>query len=70
MGVVHLKTDSFELYEYSKESVESSSFKIQEDIGDIYLEGLDISEDINNIQTTFEIKHLREGRSIKYLRFG
>jgi len=69
-GVVHLKTDSGDLYNYTKEIVGSSNFKIQKDIEDIYLEGLSIDEDINNIQTTFEIKYLREGRSIKYLRFG
>lgn len=67
-GVVHLKTDSLQLYEYTKESVESSDFRIQKDIEDIYLEGLSMNEDINEIQTTFEIKHLKEGRSIKYLR--
>jgi tRNA (guanine-N7-)-methyltransferase len=69
-GVVHLKTDSAQLYEFTKESIESCDFKIQKDIKDIYLEGLSLDEDISEIQTTFESKHLKEGRSIKYLRFG
>jgi tRNA (guanine-N7-)-methyltransferase len=69
-GVVHLKTDSDDLYEYTKEVVTDSDFKIQQDIEDIYLEGLNLNPDINEIQTTFEKKHLKKGRSIKYLRLG
>jgi tRNA (guanine-N7-)-methyltransferase len=68
-GVVHLKTDSDDLYKYTKEVVTDSDFKIQQDIEDIYLEGLNLNPDINEIQTTFEKKHLKKGRSIKYLYF-
>jgi len=69
-GVVHLKTDSKGLYEYTLESVKSSDFGIEEKIEDIYLEGLKINPDIHQVQTTFEKKHLNAGKSIKYLRFS
>jgi tRNA (guanine-N7-)-methyltransferase len=68
-GVVHLKTDSKELFEYMIETVGDSDFRIVKKVEDIYLEGLILHPDINEIQTTFEKKHLRNGKSIKYLNF-
>jgi tRNA (guanine-N7-)-methyltransferase len=68
-GVVHLKTDSKELFEYTIESVQISEFSIVKKVEDIYLEGLNLHPDINEIQTTFEKKHLKNGKSIKYLSF-
>jgi tRNA (guanine-N7-)-methyltransferase len=68
-GVVHLKTDSKELFEYTIESVQDSEFSMIKKVEDIYLEGLNLHPDINEIQTTFEKKHLKNGKSIKYLNF-
>lgn len=68
-GIVHLKTDSKELFEYTIEVVKDSGFSLVKKVEDIYLEGLKLHPDINEIQTTFEEKHLKEGRSIKYLQF-
>jgi tRNA (guanine-N7-)-methyltransferase len=68
-GVVHLKTDSKELFEYTIESVQDSEFSMIKKLEDIYLEGLNLHPDINEIQTTFEKKHLKNGKSIKYLSF-
>jgi tRNA (guanine-N7-)-methyltransferase len=68
-GVVHLKTDSKELFEYTIESVQDSEFSMIKKLEDIYLEGLNLHPDINEIQTTFEKKHLKNGKSIKYLNF-
>ena len=69
-GVIHLKTDDDQLFEFTKESVRESKLKILEEVGDVYLEGSNICSDINEIQTTYEEKHLKEGRSIKYMRIG
>jgi tRNA (guanine-N7-)-methyltransferase len=66
-GVVNLKTDSQGLYEYTLEQIEKKKLKILENQVDIYELG-DI-EDITDIQTTFEKKHLEKGKTIKYLRF-
>ena len=65
-GVVNLKTDSQSLYEYTLEQIEERKAKILENQRDIYKEG-DI-EDVTDIQTTFEKKHLEKGKTIKYLR--
>lgn len=66
-GVVNLKTDSQGLYEYTLEQIGERNLKILENQIDIYGEG-DI-EDITDIQTTFEKKHLEKGKTIKYLSF-
>lgn len=69
-GVVHLKTDSQELFDYTVNTVREFGFTLIKRVEDIYLVGLNLSGDINEVQTTFEKKHLAEGRSIKYLQFS
>jgi tRNA (guanine-N7-)-methyltransferase len=65
-GVVNLKTDSQSLYEYTLKQVVEEELKIEEDCRDIYSEGN--IENVTDIQTTFEKKHLEKGKTIKYLR--
>ena len=65
-GVVHLKTDSDELYEYTLGVIEDMRLRVLENIEDIYSNG-DIPN-LTDIQTTFEKKHLEDGKKIKYLR--
>jgi tRNA (guanine-N7-)-methyltransferase len=67
-GVVHLKTDSDELYEYTLEVIEDMGLNVLENMLDIYSNG-DIPN-LTDIQTTFEKKHLEDGKSIKYLKFN
>lgn len=67
-GVVHLKTDSEGLYRYTKDVINELGLKIDKDIVDVYVYR-DL-EDITDIQTTFEKKHLSEQKEIKYLRFS
>ena len=67
-GIVNLKTDSDKLYEFTLENVRSMGLKIEEDILDIY-GGREI-ENVTDIQTTFEKKHLNDGKRIKYLRYS
>lgn len=66
-GVIHLKTDSDGLYEYTKETIKDMQLNIQEDIPDIY--DLGDLENLTDIQTMFEKKHLDDNKSIKYIRF-
>lgn len=66
-GVVNLKTDSQGLYEYTLEQIEGRKLRILENQIDIYGEG--DTEDVTDIQTTFEKKHLEKGKTIKYLSF-
>ncbi len=66
-GHIHLKTDSRELYEFTKEVLEEHNAQIIDDVHDIYTEGeapypLDI-------KTFYEKSHLEDGRTISHLEF-
>ena len=68
-GVVHLKTDSNLLFEYSKQSIENypatNLLKVSDNIYDIDLPHPDL-----DILTYYEKQHLAENKTIKYLCFG
>jgi hypothetical protein len=55
------------LYEYTLEEIAERKARILQNQRDIYKEG-DI-ENVTDIQTTFEKKHLEKSKKIKYLRF-
>lgn len=66
-GIIHLKTDSPELYEFTLEVMETydkAKLVIQQD--DIYSKELIMPE--LNFKTYYENMHLRDGRKIKYIR--
>lgn len=63
-GVLHLKTDSDSLYEYSRDVMEERGELIA-DIDDLY--ALENVDEVLKIKTPFELKHLADGRTIKYL---
>lgn len=65
---INLKTDSLELYEFTKEVIQVQGLKLKEDISDIY--AMTMVPDILNIQTFYERKHLAENRTITYLKFA
>ena len=64
-GVMHLKTDSDVLYEFSKVSIVEFGCEIIDDHPDIYAEG--VTHKTHYIQTHYEKMHLKIGRIIKYL---
>ena len=67
-GIVHLKTDSELLYEFTLEVIHSdTSCQILSAHPDIYAGPLEFPE--LEHKTYYEKKHLAEGRKIKYLRF-
>lgn len=66
-GTIHLKTDSDDLYNFSKKAVENFGGEIISFVDDIYNERAD--DELLTIQTDFESKHLEEDKSIKYLQF-
>lgn len=66
-GIVNLKTDSQELYEYTLEVIQEHNCKIVHNITDIYGKGLATGP--LAIQTFYEKMHLAEGRKINYLAF-
>jgi tRNA (guanine-N7-)-methyltransferase len=66
-NLVHLKTDSKELYEYTLEVLEEQKIKILYQNDDIYAQPLDFPE--LEIKTFYEEMHLEDKRTIKYIQF-
>lgn len=66
-GMIHLKTDSDILYNYTKEVLSEFPSKILKDYSDVY--AMDKNEELFGIQTYYEKMHLKEGRTIRYLCF-
>ncbi len=67
-GIVHLKTDSQELYEYTKDEVLiPSKREILYNTNDLY--NSDFKEDVIEIQTFYESMYLKAGKPITYLKF-
>lgn len=66
-GIINLKTDSRELYEYTLEAIKETGCTVVENIEDIYGKGKATGP--LAIQTFYEQMHLAEGRTIYYLAF-
>ncbi len=67
-GIVHLKTDSKELYDYTLEEVlQPSKREILYSTSDLY--NSDFKEDVIEIQTFYESMYLKIGKPITYLKF-
>lgn len=66
-GIIKLKTDSRELYDFTHEVITEQGCTIVEDIQDIYGKGKAVGP--LAIQTFYEKMHLAEGRLIYYLAF-
>ncbi|ASZ10613.1 tRNA (guanosine(46)-N7)-methyltransferase TrmB [Chitinophaga pendula] len=67
-GTINLKTDSPELYQFTREAITASNCQIIEDIGDVY--ALPVVPPLLQIQTFYEGMHLADGRTIRYLKFA
>jgi tRNA (guanine-N7-)-methyltransferase len=68
-GVVHLKTDSQELHQYTREVIEANALPCEVCDADIYGSGLG-NDPTLSIKTAYERRFLGEGKSITYLRFA
>lgn len=66
-GIIHLKTDNPDLYNYTKALVEKNSLEIISVSSDLYAEKN--GDDILSIRTHYENIFLKEGRKIYYLVF-
>lgn len=73
-GVVHLKTDSPLLYEYTLEQIAENELPIHERSGNVYTDLVHrvspLEQEVLNIRTYYEQLWLDEGRTIHYVRFG
>jgi tRNA (guanine-N7-)-methyltransferase len=66
-GLIHLKTDNTELYNYSEKVALHNDLEIINSTNDLYAENL--SEDIFSIKTHYEKIFLKTGFKINYLSF-
>lgn len=73
-GIVHLKTDSPLLYEYTLEQIAAHGLPIHEQSAEVYAELVPrVSPEeqaVLNIRTYYESMWLEQGRTIHYVRFG
>jgi tRNA (guanine-N7-)-methyltransferase len=67
-GLIQLKTDSRELYDFTLETIAEQNCTIFEQIEDVYGKGK--AEGALAIQTFYEKMHLAEGRTIYYVAFS
>ena len=66
-GIVNLKTDSLELYEYTNKVVDLNKLEVLINTNDLYNSG--IVDDILSIKTFYEQQFLEQGKPITYLKF-
>ncbi len=67
-GTINLKTDSPELYTFTKEVLDSDdSLEVLYDKDDIYASDLDYPE--LELKTYYERMHLSDGKTIKFIKF-
>ena len=66
-GVIHLKTDSDFLYQYTLATIEENKFQVQVNTEDLYAAGM--ADEILSIRTYYEQQWLDRGKKIKYIRY-
>jgi tRNA (guanine-N7-)-methyltransferase len=66
-GLIRLKTDNTELYEYTRKIALHNNLELVDDTNDLY--GSDVSDDIISIRTHYEKIFLSSGLKIYYLSF-
>lgn len=66
-GLIRLKTDNTELYDYSRRIAIHNNLELVDDTNDLY--SSDISDDILSIRTHYEKIFLKSGLKICYLSF-
>ncbi len=66
-GVIHLKTDSNFLFQYTSAMIHHNRFTVEVETDDLY--GSPYADEIMGIKTYYEHQWLSRGMKIKYLRF-
>ncbi len=66
-GIIHLKTDSPFLYQYTRELVRLNGYEVLTDTDDLYAAGY--TDKLLSIQTHYEKQWIARGMAIKYLQF-
>ena len=66
-GVIHLKTDSRALHDYTRAVIAANALPLEECNADIY--GTGLADETLSVKTAYEARYLSEGLPITYLRF-
>lgn len=66
-GLIHLKTDSDLLYDFTLETIEDENCTLLRNVGDIYKEAS--YDQLLTQKTYYEKQHLRDGKTIHYVCF-
>ncbi len=66
-GILHLKTDSAELYDYTLQSLAAERGTFLVNTHDLYNSG--IADEILSVKTTYELQALKEQKKITYIKF-
>jgi tRNA (guanine-N7-)-methyltransferase len=66
-GIIHLKTDSECLFEYTCDVVKTENLRVLASTDDLYHSGY--TDDILSVQTFYEKMFMAKGFTIKYLKF-
>jgi tRNA (guanine-N7-)-methyltransferase len=66
-GLIHLKTDSKTLFDYTCEVILEEKCELVEIVQDVYRDSTDI--ELVSIQTFYEKMHLQHGKTIRYISF-
>lgn len=67
-ATINLKTDSPELYAFTREVTAACNCKVLEDIPDVY--ALPEVPELLKIRTYYEGMHLKDGRTIRFIKFA
>lgn len=67
-GSIHLKTDSPQLFEFTKEVIDEENLEVIRLVEDVYKDSPDDLL-LTGIQTYYEKMHLEDGRTIRYVNF-
>jgi tRNA (guanine-N7-)-methyltransferase len=67
-GIIHLKTDSKELYDYTLSVIRDHKLKLLDHTPDLYSDSIR-RPDVEAIKTFYESKFRKEGKKITYLAF-
>lgn len=65
---IHFKTDDADLFNYTLKVLSDENCPIYQVIADLYRTPM--ADELIGIKTTYELKHLAAGRTIKYICFG
>jgi len=68
-GIVHLKTDSRYLYEYTRAVVKANGLQVRVSQTDIYSNRTSVPEEVTQVQTFYEQMFLQMGLPITYMAF-